>query len=211
MTAAVAAAALALLTVLVVRAGGPFAVDRAALEWAIGHRPDAARLFATAVTHTGSGPVPYAMVLAAGCWAGRPTPRPLLWAAGFLAALLTGQLLRFLLMAAVARPRPPEAEWALHASHHAFPSGHTATAATAAGLVVAALLIRAGGRTGAVTAAAACLALWATAVGVSRVHLGVHWATDVLGGWLFAAAWLGTLALWWRHRRPAGAPAPPTG
>ncbi|MFX4293995.1 phosphatase PAP2 family protein [Streptomyces bohaiensis] len=204
LTAAVAVLALAVLTILVVRAGGPFSPDRAVLEWATAHRPDAARQPAVVVTHTGTGPVPYAMVLAAGYWAGRATARPAAWAAGFLAALLAGQLLRFLLMAAVARPRPPEALWAVHASHWSFPSGHTATAATAAGLVLAALLIHGGGRAPAAGRAAALLVPWAVAVGASRVYLGVHWVTDVLGGWLFATAWLAVLALWWQRRRPGG-------
>jgi membrane-associated phospholipid phosphatase len=38
---------------------------------------------------------------------------------------------------------------------------------------------------------------------LARVHVGVHWATDILGGWMFASAWVALLLAghqWWLSR-----------
>jgi len=46
----------------------------------------------------------------------------------------------------------------------------------------------------------AASSLLVVVVGLSRVYVGEHWATDVVGGWLFGSAWLILLAAahrWW--------------
>ena len=42
-------------------------------------------------------------------------------------------------------------------------------------------------------------------IGLSRIYLGYHWATDILAGWLLAATWLSLVATGaYYTRRPGG-------
>ncbi|MFE5110982.1 phosphatase PAP2 family protein [Streptomyces sp. NPDC056663] len=198
--------------VLTARHGSVLPIDRAAHTWSLHHRPAALVTVARVVTATGTGVFPYAAAAAAGLTASRDIRHRLAYAAGALAFLLLGQALRFGLMETIGRPRPAAGDWATHASGFAFPSGHATTSALMAGLLVAAIGHRArlrraraagSGRSNGTAAVAVLLGCWAAAVGMSRVLLGVHWVTDVVAGWLFAAVWLGLGAALIRTALPA--------
>ncbi|MCX4572384.1 phosphatase PAP2 family protein [Streptomyces sp. NBC_01571] len=180
--------AFVLLTLVVTgRDGGTLFGDDALGTWSAGHRPAVALALARAVTYTGTGLVPYALVVLAGAVAGRTARERILRALACLGCLATAQTVRYAVMTLVARPRPAAAGWATHASGWSFPSGHTTTSAVSGGLLVLALLARAP-RSG--RPLALVVGCWSVLVGLSRVYLGVHWFSDVLGGWLFALCWL---------------------
>ena len=69
-----------------------------------------------------------------------------------------------------------------------FPSGH-ATISAIVFLTVAALLANTRIRAVERTYIMAMATLMALLVGLSRIALGVHWATDVAAGWALGTAW----------------------
>ncbi|MFD0025935.1 phosphatase PAP2 family protein [Streptomyces sp. NPDC058382] len=108
--------------------------------------------------------------------------------AGWLAAtaLLAG-LLQQGIKAAVGRERPRWPDPVDSAHYAAFPSGHAMTAVVSCGMLL--WLLRrygAGPRVWRAALAVACVSV--LGVGVTRLYLGVHWPSDVLGGWLLGAA-----------------------
>ena len=103
-------------------------------------------------------------------------------------AISGGQLLSSLLKLGFDRPRPDLVPHGAQVYTASFPSGHAMMTAVVY-LTLAALLARSESRRRIKTyllLLAACVTL---AVGASRVYLGVHWPSDVLGGWMIGSAW----------------------
>ena len=112
----------------------------------------------------------------------RKTRWPVFFASGVVALQLSHAL-----KALVGRERP-ELDPLYDVASKAWPSGHaTASAATFGALGY--FFLRVLPRPWSVLGLVAC-ALVVVAVGVTRVYLGVHWPTDVIGGWALGLAWV---------------------
>ncbi|MFI0505421.1 phosphatase PAP2 family protein [Streptomyces albogriseolus] len=132
----------------------------------------------------------------------RPAAR---WTAGWLVVVVAlATAVQQGLKAALGRERPVYPDPVDTAHFAAFPSGHAMTATVVLGLLLWLLHRHGVGRV-----------LWRTAlvvavisvvgVGLTRVWLGVHWPTDVLGGWLFGALTVVAAVAVHRRLRPADA------
>ncbi|MFD8884325.1 phosphatase PAP2 family protein [Streptomyces erythrochromogenes] len=98
----------------------------------------------------------------------------------------SGALIGFLVKNVVERARPHLPEPVAHAPGFSFPSGHAMTAMTSCAVLLLVLLPLVPRAWRALPWALAATAV--LGVGYTRVALGVHWVSDVVGGWLLGAA-----------------------
>jgi len=167
--------------------------DKPLLDWLVANREPGLTTFMRGVSALGSFAMlaPLGVVLGlvwrwrAGSW------RPLAMLAG---ALVGAVALADVVKVAVARPRPPLTMAVAHVSGFAFPSGHATQATAMWGMVAALVAVHTPSWSAKVAVWASAVAV-ALAVGGTRVYLGVHWPSDVLGGWALGALWLFALLL----------------
>lgn len=148
-----------------------------------GDRPLVANI-ARAFTFLGEGPVLILISVGAAAWLlWRGSPRSGLV---LIAVTLAGRALVQAQKYGIERLRPEELEHLVPVSSPSFPSAHAGNSMIV--YLTIALVLARGARSGRL--AAGCGIALALLVGISRVVLGVHWPSDVVGGWAFGLLWV---------------------
>jgi membrane-associated phospholipid phosphatase len=156
-------------------------------EWLHAHATVSGLRIFDAITRIGSPGVWVVTVLFA-LWLFRRRERFLLWA--WVASNVGGGVLQLILKATVHRRRPEYAAAYLHGQSYSFPSGHTMSATICWSLMVVCAGLSLGWRgmrRARLYVASTTLIL---AIGFSRLYLGVHYPSDVLGGLAIGTAWV---------------------
>jgi membrane-associated phospholipid phosphatase len=195
----------ALLAVLVVGDWPPLhhldeAVSNALHGFAVGHRGWVRAMIVWSYVFDPNPLRVAAAVLALWLWRWRHSARLALWV---VLTMTTGGVLGVVLKLLVGRHRPDLLDPVARAAGYSFPSGHALNNALAAGVFLLVLLpfVRDRPRWRA--------ALWTVVVlvplitGFCRVGLGVHFASDVVAGWLLGIAVVAATAAGfeaWRER-----------
>ena len=162
--------------------------DTAVREWMIAHQTPAGLQIAAFVSHVGSvNPMRWIAVLASVLLLARRRVRAAfsLVIAPFLALAAHTAAMRLL-----PRERPLGAA-GYHEASSSFPSAH-ATTSSAVCCTLAYILWRE--QLLAAPVALAVAIVPPLCIGLSRLYLDVHWATDVIGGWCVGLAVLGVAA-----------------
>jgi membrane-associated phospholipid phosphatase len=166
---------------------GLTAIDQPVWSWMVAHRSDALTRIAVAITTVGST---VAMAVIAAVVVVLLVIRGRRGDAALVAVVAAGAgLLVVVAKPVVGRLRPPEEYRLVIETNQSFPSGHAVASSAIIGVlcvVFVPMIDRQWLRVVVVLAASLAVVL----IGVSRLYLGVHWATDILGGWLTGIGWL---------------------
>ena len=127
--------------------------------------------------------------------------------AGFILATLSIFVLTAFLKVLVARPRPPyflldPTDILQSINQYSFPSGHVLFFIVFFGFIAYLAWLHQTGFTR-ISVMAICCAL-ILLIGPSRVYLGAHWASDVMGSYIIGVLWLFVLILGYQmvlHKR----------
>jgi undecaprenyl-diphosphatase len=141
-----------------------------------------------------------ALGLAVWLWRVKDAPRLAWWV---VVSMTVGGVLAALIKLLVGRHRPELLEPVARAAGYSFPSGHALNSALAAGVFLLVLLPFVHDRRWLRVLLWTMVILIPLITGVCRVGLGVHWASDVLAGWLMGIAVVAATAAAfaaWRER-----------
>jgi len=128
---------------------------------------------------------------------------------GWVAAFAGGGLLDAMLKLMIRRPRPPYAARFLPHYSWSFPSGHAMSALIGYGMLAYLLVVLWTHRRSTRISIVLGAALLIVAIGLSRLYLGVHYFSDVVGGYAAGVLWLSTCISGLEVARRWDAPAPP--
>lgn len=160
--------------------------DRGITLWIQTHRAGWLDMLALGISFLGNGlPLVLFGFLGAAVWLVLKRP----YGAFFTALSLVGLPLNMGIKALVGRPRPIDVQVLAPTHGLSFPSGHSMATAMVFGFLafLAWVHIRRPRRR---MLATAILALLPPLIGLTRIYLGAHWFSDVIGGWTIGTFFL---------------------
>ncbi|WP_405161588.1 phosphatase PAP2 family protein [Nocardia sp. NBC_01499] len=174
------------LSVHVAKSGWLTGADVAVLDWFVGHRSPGLTAIARAVTSVGSpaGVAIIGVLLAGFLGWRRRSVLPTVLILGIVVVAAAASTITKLV---VGRARPAPMYQLMTETDLSYPSGHVTGTAALAGAV---LLVYLGAKPTVLrgTAAALLATVVVLVVALTRLYLGVHWLTDVVGGSLLGSA-----------------------
>jgi len=162
--------------------------DVTLLDWLHAHATPAGYTIFRAISFLGSSVAMTALGLGVAILLG--ARRQWVVLGGWVAAFAGGGLLNQVLKLMIQRPRPPYAAAFVQDSSWSFPSGHAMSSLIGYGMLAYLLVVLWVHRRSMQTVIVLGAAVLIVAIGLSRLYLGVHYFSDVVGGYAAGVLWL---------------------